>query len=132
MPTTLAFDIGLAHTGVAISYENQIAEGLLTIHTASADRLRDEILKLVTQYKPEVIVIGIPEKGPVNDYVADLKNHLEPLIDIPIKLVNEDLTSQMALRAMISANKGPKQRHLTDHQAAAASILQLYLDDLVE
>ena len=132
MPVTLAFDIGLAHTGVAISYENKIAEGLTTIHTQSLDLLQQEIIDLVKRYQPDILVFGIPQKGPLTQHVGLLKNKLEATLSLPIILVNEDLSTRLATRAMIDANKGPRYRRLNNHQVAAASILQSYLDNLIE
>ena len=132
MSVTLAFDIGLVHTGVAISYENKIAEGLTTIHTKSLDLLQQKIVELVKRYEPSTIVFGIPQKGPLNEHILALKNKLEVTLSLPITLINEDLSTRLATTAMISANRGPQYRRLNNHQAAAASILQHYLDNLVE
>jgi len=132
MPITLAFDIGLVHTGVAISYEDKVAEGLTTIHTPSHDLLQHEIIELIKRYQPSTIVFGIPQKGPLNEHVLLLKNKLEAVLSLPVVLVNEDLSTRFATKAMIDANRGPRYRRLNNHQAAAASILQLYLDNLIE
>lgn len=132
MPIILAFDIGLVHTGVAISYENKVAEGLTTIHARNHDLLQQEIMELIKRYQPSAIVFGIPQKGPLNEHVLLLKNKLETILSLPIVLVNEDLSTRLATRAMIDANRGPRYRMLNNHQVAAASILQLYLDNLIE
>lgn len=132
MPITLAFDIGLAHTGVAISYENKIAESLTTIHASDTDLLQREIVKLVKRYQPGILVFGIPQKGPLNDHILLLKNGLEAILSLPIVLVNEDFSTRFASTAMINANRGPRYRRFHDHQVAAAGILQFYLDNLIE
>lgn len=132
MPSTLAFDIGLAHTGVAISYENKIAQGLTTIHTHSLDQLQNEITQLIKRCQPDTIVLGVPQKGSINEHATLLKNRLETHLSIPVILVNEDFSSRSAQAAMIHANQKLKHRRLRDHQTAAASVLQLYLDNLIE
>lgn len=132
MPITLAFDIGLAHTGVAISYENQLAQSLTTIHATGLDSLQNQMLTLIAEYQPDTIVLGIPSKGDINERATSLKIYLESKLGIKVELVNEDRSSQLAQKIMISAKTSLKKRQLLDHQIAAASILQQYLDDLLE
>ncbi|MBI3954664.1 Holliday junction resolvase RuvX [Candidatus Collierbacteria bacterium] len=123
----LCLDPGLKHTGVAISHEGILAQPLTTIRTADFDKLISQISSLYRKYQPDVLIIGQPETGPIKLFAKKIFQKLSETLDIKPNLFPEDLStkkSQLQLRGFTTAGG---RRHLR-HQAAAAFILQEYLD----
>lgn len=121
----LALDLGLAQVGVAVSYEGQLAEPLTTF---AAHQLLDHVGGLISQYHPDVIVIGEPHSGPVKDLALVLQAEIKRIFPGSVVLHPEDLTSKEAVKKMIEGGKPKEKRRLTEHATAAALILTDYLE----
>ena len=130
MSTILCLDPGKAHTGIAISREGILAEPFGTLHEKRLPSLTQKILALISEEKPELIIIGLPDYGPMVEYVENLKTFLETKINTPIILHTEILTSKDASHKMSAMNKGFRALKNDSHAFAAALILQDYLDSL--
>ena len=130
MSIYLGLDPGLVHTGIALSYEGKLAQGITTINTGDSMVLLNKIIDLIIKYQPDEIIIGSPESGPVISFSQQLQENLKLKFDLTIHLVNEDFYSRQAQDALITGNSSRKDRQLRHHQAAAAAILQSYLDSL--
>ena len=126
----LAFDLGLAHTGVAISYEGKIAVGLTNIDTTDFDHLFKGISNLLAQHQPDVIILGAPAFGPIKILAEDISGQLEAQLKLKAIIVDEDFTSRIAQKVMVESGAKRSKRQQRDHQVAAAAILQSYLDSL--
>lgn len=126
----LAFDLGLSHTGVAVSHEGQLAETMTTLNIKNVSQLFKQLLQMVKVEKPDVVIIGQPNRGPVHQMALDLETQL--LADNPpeIILLNEDRSSSDAERHFVSTGATLAHRKKTQHQAAAAILLQKYLDNM--
>lgn len=123
----LCFDPGLAKIGVAISYEGKLAKPLTTFE---AHNLINQIKQLIEKYNPDVIVIGQPDPGPIRDLAVALHDEISRVFKGQIILQPEDLTSEEAKRKMVEGGMAKLKRQKGEHAAAAALILQDYLDSL--
>jgi putative Holliday junction resolvase len=134
MGRILALDYGLRRVGLAVTDPMQmLAIPLDTIDTPKVIQyLKDYFLR----ENVETIILGFPKNMDGNDTDAT------PLVEkfnielstnfpnIPIKLVDERLTSRMAKQTLIDAGykkKDRKNKKLVD-TVAAALILQTYLE----
>lgn len=124
----LSFDLGLSHTGVAVSYEGKIAQGLTTITASEFDYRLKKIIDLLAEEKPDVIILGSPEKGQISFLSEQLKEQLEARLGITPIIVNEDFSTKLAQQTLLASGAKRKTRQTKDHQVAAAAILQTYLD----
>lgn len=122
----LCLDLGTRHTGLAVSHEGQLAEPLTVVTARSLDSLLHQLRFYLEKYQPDLIVIGTPAHGPVSALAADVASRLQP--SWKTLLVNEDDSSVMAEKMLRSSGLTPRAAKTKDHQAAAAFILQSYLD----
>jgi RNase H-fold protein (predicted Holliday junction resolvase) len=109
----LALDYGSSHIGVAIS-NGILAEPLTTVPTKIALSSIKEIIK---KYKIEGLIIGDTDP----EFLIRLK-----LMNIPIYIVDETLSSFDARQSLLHTSQ--KRRKQKEHSAAAAIILQSWLD----
>jgi len=130
----LGLDLGGRRIGVAVSDPNQVlARSIEVIQRRSKEEDFEAIARLAREYEVEAIVVGYPrrlngtagkEARKVEAYVAQMEERLK----IPIILWDERLTTVRAARARAEAGK--KRPRLGLDAAAAAAILQGYLDYL--
>ena len=130
----LALDHGTKRIGVAVSDELKIIASPLEYIPAEPfvdflARLRE----IVREKEVELIIIGMPRNmdgsyGPaalkVQAFVAVLKDALA----IPIKTLDERLTTVQAQRFLIQGNVRREKRKEKVDKTAAAILLQSYLD----
>jgi putative Holliday junction resolvase len=88
---------------------------------------------LVTEYEVVEVVVGLPRtlagrEGPAAEAARTYAGELAPAIAVPIRMVDERLTTVVATAALRERGvRGRKQRSVVD-QAAAVAILQGWLD----
>jgi len=145
MGRILSIDLGERRVGLAISDESQtIAQGLNTINHKNEDDLIAAINQIVNERLVGEIVIGYPislsgNKTKRSNWVEDFKKKLEKIVDIPVNLFDERLTSQLAMRFLEEANqprRGMKPNKIIRNnqmkqvvdKLAATIILQDYLN----
>jgi putative holliday junction resolvase len=132
----LALDHGTKRIGVAVSDELKIIASPLEFIPAEpfADFLA-RLREIVREKEVELIIIGMPRNmdgsyGPaalkVQAFVAVLKNALA----IPIKTLDERLTTVQAQRFLIQGNVRREKRKEKVDKMAAAILLQSYLESL--
>jgi putative Holliday junction resolvase len=132
----LAIDHGTRRMGIAVSDELQMLAHPIEFIPAEpfADFLA-RLKELLREKEVELIVVGMPRNmdgsyGPaalkVQDFVAALKNALT----IPIKTWDERLTSVQANRFLIAGDVRRDKRKGKVDKAAAAILLQSYLDSM--
>lgn len=129
MKTILCLDLGTAHTGIAISHEGILAEPLATIFESKKDRLLGKLLPFIAKNDPETIVIGVPHHGPLVETASDLKKQLQKVFSGKIVLFSEDFSSRSARSLLKESGKTLVRRKKSEHQTAAAIILEDYLDN---
>jgi len=132
----LALDHGTKRIGVAVSDEMKVIASPLEHIPAEpfADFLA-RLKEIVREKEVELIVIGMPRNmdgsyGPaalkVQEFVAVLKD----AITIPIKTLDERLTTVQAQKFLIQGNVRREKRKEKVDKTAAAILLQGYLDSL--
>lgn len=130
MQKIICLDPGKSHTGIAISSEGVLAQPFGTINEKRYPALTHKILNLILEEKPDSVVIGLPEFGPMVEFVNNLKVYLESKTNTPVILHSEMLSSKEASLKMSEMNKGFRALKNDSHAFAAALILQDYLDSL--
>lgn len=128
MSSYLCIDPGLAHTGFAISDATRLAQPLTTIHTRDKDKILKRTLAIIKQQKPDEIVIGQPLFGPIHTLSQELFDALKPHFSGTIHIFSEDLSSKIALKKLIQSGSSKHSRRDKKHSAAAAVILEEFLN----
>ena len=139
MSKVLALDVGERRIGVAVSDATAtIATPLEVIRRASKAEDFARIAELVKHQGAEVLVAGHPlnaddSPGPqawrVEKYVASLAEALSARgVDVTVTLWDEHGSTQRAQEALLAAGRRAKRRRERLDSAAAAVILQDYLD----
>ncbi|HUW39034.1 MAG TPA: Holliday junction resolvase RuvX [Rhodocyclaceae bacterium] len=136
--TVLAFDFGVKRIGVAVG-ETLLgrARALATIAAEDNDTRFGEIARLIGQWQPQILVLGLPlaEDGGEHELTARARrfaHQLEGRFRLPVILVDERYSSREA-DARLAATGLPWQERKRELDAAAAQIiLQDYFDARVD
>ena len=125
----LALDIGNARIGVAISQDS-----LSLPHSviANSENSIAEILTLVQSEQPQCIYIGLPlslsgSHTQSTKMAIDFARQLETMVAIPIRMIDERMTSKSASAALRAAGKNSRQQKGIIDASAAALILEFAL-----
>jgi putative Holliday junction resolvase len=130
----LAIDYGTKRMGIAVSDElGMIALPLEFIPAEPLEALYRRLKDLIRDKKVALILVGMPRNmdgsyGPAAAKVRDFIGELKEAIPLPVRTWDERLTSAQANRALREVNVRGKQKRETVDQAAAAILLQSYLD----
>ena len=131
----LGLDLGSRTLGIAVSDKTGfIASSYKTIHhNEEYDRLIDDVVQLVKELEIEAIVLGFPKNmnntiGPKGELSLEFKEKLEKVLNIPVYLQDERLTTKSATDMLISGNVSRRDRKKVVDSVAATIILQSYLD----
>ena len=132
----LGLDIGDKRVGVAVSDPEEVIASPLTVITRDSDSVTiDTIVRLVGQYDVKRIVVGLPYSldgslGIQASKVKDFVDELSQSTSAGIELRDERLSTVAVERLLRGAgNKKAREKSHLD-AAAAAYILQGYLDSL--
>jgi putative Holliday junction resolvase len=132
----LGLDVGDRRIGVAISDPVEIIASPLTVVNRDDDNAAiDAILQLISRYDVKRIVVGLPYSldGSLGQQASKVKDFIDKLsrnTSAEIELRDERLSTVAAERLLrVAGNKKAKERSSID-AAAAAFILQGYLDSL--
>ena len=132
--TVLAFDFGEKRVGVAVGDLGLgLAHPLVTVSEGITKRRFDTITKLIEEWKPVQLVVGLPTHADGTDHELTrlsrrFARRLEGRFGISTWLVDERYTSITASVTLREAGiKGKKQKLVLD-QVAAQQILQSYFD----
>lgn len=131
----LGLDLGSRTLGIATSdATGLIASTYKTIrHNEEYDRLLEEVKQLIEELKIDEVVLGFPKNmnntiGPKGELSLEFKEKLEKLVNVPIHLQDERLTTKSATDMLIMGNVSRKDRKKVVDSVAATIILQTYLD----
>ena len=131
----LGLDLGSRTLGIATSDgTGLIASSYKTIkHNEEYERLLQEVKQIVEELKIEAIVLGFPKNmnntiGPKGELSLSFKEQLEKIVNIPVILQDERLTTKSATDMLIMGNVSRKDRKKVVDSVAATLILQTYLD----
>jgi putative Holliday junction resolvase len=131
----LAIDYGLKATGLAITDELRLTTRPLATIRRSRQRPVDlprEILRYVEEYEVGLLLVGLPlnmdgTRGEAARRVERFIDELQPLLRIPIQLVDERLTSRAADERLRNGGASDRQRRERSDEYAALIILEDYL-----
>jgi putative Holliday junction resolvase len=132
----LGLDVGDHRIGVAISDPEEIlARPLTTIIRENEQNAMDAIIQLVDQHDVKRIVVGLPYSldgsvGKQATKVMDFVNRLSKGTDAKIETWDERLSTVAAERLLREADNKKADTRAKRDAAAAAFILQGYLDSL--
>lgn len=130
----LGLDYGDRRIGVAVSDAfGWTAQGLTVIERRQPGGDIDQIAKLVTEHGIEEVVVGLPKNmngsiGPRGELCMAFAEELKAVLQIPVHLWDERLTTVSAHRTLIEADVSRKKRKGVVDKMAASLILQNYLD----
>ncbi len=133
---SLGLDIGDKRIGVAISDPEEIlASPLATITRGDDDKAIDAILELVAKHGAQRIVVGLPYSldGNIGRQASKVMAFVEKLsgrTEVNIETQDERLSSVAAKRLLVEAGTKKHKARLQLDAAAAAFVLQGYLDSL--
>ena len=124
----LCFDLGLRNTGVAWADSTKLPQPLTTLHHRDTKHLLDQIKKTIAKHNPDLVVLGKPSKGVIEELSKDLKNKLKDFYSGKVYLQDEDFSSHQAQKKIIQTGKSAIKRRRIQHSAAASVVLQNFID----
>ncbi len=131
----LGIDLGSKRIGIAVSdLTGTVASPLVVVQRSKSRRHDlDTLARLARDEEAEIIVVGLPltmagEVGPAARAATAEAERLATVVDVPVVLHDERLTTVTADRAMMEADmRAPERRKVVD-KIAAAIMLQSWLD----
>jgi putative Holliday junction resolvase len=137
----LGFDFGTKYIGIAVGYtETRLAQPLTCIRARDGRPDWAAIDKLVTEWKPALLVAGMPSnmdgtEMPVSAAARRFGDKLRARYNLPLEMVDERLTTRAARSALeltgTRFSRGsPQPDYSALNQVAAQLILQAWLDEL--
>lgn len=130
--TVLAFDFGEKRIGVAVGdMAVRIAHPLATIDAEDNQRRFSEIHKLIADWRPARLVVGLPMHSDGTEHELSrlsrrFAQRLEGRFGLPVSLVDERFTSVAAESRL--RESGVRNMVKTLDAAAASEILQSWLE----
>jgi putative Holliday junction resolvase len=132
--TVLAFDFGERRIGIAVG-EHLLASAtpLMTIDNESNEIRFQIITKLVSEWQPRLLVVGLPlsldgTEHAVTQLCKKFARRLNGRFNLPVALIDERYSSAEASQLLNEAGiRGRAQKEMLD-QVAAQTILQSYFD----
>lgn len=127
----LSLDIGKARVGAARCDRDGIMA--FPIETIPRDGALDRVVELVAEFEPCEIIIGNPVNLKNNDTEStydsrDFATDLTARIGVPVRMVDERLTTTAALGALRASGRNAKNSRAVVDQVAAVILLQSCLD----
>jgi putative Holliday junction resolvase len=132
--TVLAFDFGARRIGVAVgTTQLRSARPLTTIDTERNDERFAAIGALVAEWQPDRLVVGLPLHADgtphaMTDRARRFAHRLEGRYRLPVVLVDERHTTELARSALHADGRGGREHRGLRDAVAAQIILQAYLD----
>lgn len=128
----LGVDVGTVRVGVAASDP----AGTLAFPVATVTRSQTaatEVAAIALERAATMVFVGLPRhmdgsEGASARDARGFAQELAELVEAPVRLVDERLTTSSAARAMTSAGKSARQQRASIDSAAATVILEAALD----
>jgi len=130
----LALDYGTKRIGVALSDATlTLARPLPFLDAASPAKIAPLLKALAAREQVDRVVVGLPRNldgsyGPAAEAVRAFVAALEKLLPLPIETLDERLSTVQASRQLREAGHDSRDQRSRIDSAAAAVILQAYLD----
>lgn len=132
----LGVDFGDKRTGLAVSNEGQtVASGLSTISVGGMQKTAAEVARVATERGVAGVVVGLPvnmdgSHGPRAEHARKFAGILQGLLEIPVDMIDERMTTMAASRYLNETDtRGQKRKQVID-TLSAQIILQNTLDKL--
>jgi putative Holliday junction resolvase len=128
----LAFDFGEKRIGVAVGeWETRLAHPLEGIDAEAGAVRFARIAALIGEWRPAELVVGLPltlegEEHALTRRCRRFANQLHGRFDLPVRLVDERLTSVAAEQRLREAGHGGRAHKASVDSLAAQEILQDY------
>ena len=124
----LAIDWGDVRIGVAACDADGVLAYPLTTVRAGPEEVT-ALAALVTEHDPLEVLVGLPRsldgrEGPAAVAARDRAGRLAAAIGVPVRLVDERLTTVTASRRLRAGGRTAKQQRAVVDAAAAAAILE--------
>jgi len=105
----------------------------IVVRSGDADADRRAVAELANEWDAALVVVGLPLSmdgtvGPAAEAALAEAAALAELLDVPVETFDERLTTVTADRQLRAANVGGRERRKVIDQAAAAVMLQSWLD----
>lgn len=131
----LGIDPGSKRIGLAVSdFSGTIASPLLVLERSrSKQHDLQELARIARDEEAEVIVVGLPlnmdgsEGKAAKTAIAEARR-LATLVDVPVEMHDERLTTVSADRSLLDAGLNAIERRKVVDKVAAAIMLQSWLD----
>jgi putative Holliday junction resolvase len=125
----IAFDYGDVRIGVAASDADSILVSPITILSTSSKKLLKEISAIFEEISPIEIYVGRPTNlsgldGSATSKAIDFSKELESITQIPVKLIDERMSTVSASKMLREAGKDSRQAKSMIDMAAAVAILE--------
>lgn len=131
----LGIDLGSRRIGVAVSDPTGTLASPLEVVHRSGDIARDHdaIARLVEETGATLVVVGLPlsldgREGPAAATMRAESESLAARLEVPVELYDERLTTVSAHRALAENGMGERARRKVVDKAAAAVMLQAWLE----
>ncbi len=130
----MGLDVGDRTIGVAVSDElGWTAQGLEVIRRKGMERDMERIHQLINENDVAEIVVGLPKNmnntiGPRGEICMEFAKTLHEILNMPVHLRDERLTTVSAERTLLEADVSRKKRKQVIDKLAASFILQGFLD----
>jgi putative holliday junction resolvase len=134
MSRILALDFGTKRIGLALSDPTlTLASPQPFLDATPFKPFIDKLKTLIKEKEVSMILIGIPRNmdgshGPSSEKAQDFARRLQELLLVPIKTIDERLSTVEAQRRLQEAGKNQKQQRSLIDSSSAVVILQSYLD----
>lgn len=129
----IALDVGSKRIGVASCDRLEIAASPHSVIPAGKDAAA-AVAKLIETEEADGLVVGLPlslngdEHGEASRIVRAFIERLKPLIAVPLELVDERFTTNIAVNSLIEAGMRREKRRDIRDAVSAALILKSFLD----
>ncbi|WCC80866.1 Holliday junction resolvase RuvX [Cutibacterium equinum] len=131
----IAIDWGKARIGVAASDRDAIlAFPVETVQTAN--RPVQRLAEIIAEYEPVEVIMGLPvaldgaEQIAARDVREAGRQLAQAISPIPVRWVDERMTTRMAARALHDAGRNARKQRGVIDQAAAVAILEHVLEQI--
>lgn len=129
----MGVDLGSKRIGLAISDDGRVLASAYQVLQRGRSRVADhaELARTVAESGATLVVVGLPlslsgRSGPAARAVEAEVAELRQVLDVPVELCDERLTTVVASRSL--EGRRPALRRAVIDQMAAAGILQTWLD----
>jgi putative Holliday junction resolvase len=131
----LGVDLGSSRIGVAVSDSAQVLATGVAVIRRGGDRAvwQRSLAELAGEYRAVGVVVGVPyslsgDTGPAARSALDELAGIRAAVGVDVETIDERFTTVVASGSLRNAGHGPSTTRAVVDQAAAASLLQTWLD----